>query len=339
MMYGDESRLIDDAAAEGFVKPYFGNKYSFAALLPKEGSSVDSLIVSLDAETVSALLGGATTANLRIGLPKFTSEYANELSNTLKALGMTDAFDGDKADFSGIGRLRSGQNVFISDVIHKTYISVDEKGTRAAAVTAIVAKANAIMQTRHIILDRPFVYMIVDNATNQPIFIGAMNRMAPSGAAAEDGGKTERTTPGKESEFAVYDGEKYVEIPLQFVCAQIEDEDGALLCADGERMFSSVENIVSSNDLPEIVYTDAYGVKYAEPEGWETKIALTVYREAEGGALELEGGALRLLDFTTEMPDLSTLTAGKYVLEYNYGVTKGELYSYRSAIFHLIVEQ
>ncbi|MBQ6163353.1 MAG: hypothetical protein IJK23_02645 [Clostridia bacterium] len=177
MMYGEESGLIDADAVEGFVKPYFGNKYSFVALLPKEGSTVDSLIALLDADTVSGLLGGVTTAHLRVGLPKFESEYSCEMSETLKTLGVTDAFDGVKADFGGIGRLKSGNNVYVSDVIHKTFISVDEQGTRAAAVTAIVARANAVMQMRYIILDRPFVYMIVDNATNLPIFIGVMNQM------------------------------------------------------------------------------------------------------------------------------------------------------------------
>ncbi len=179
MMHGDETTLLETEKAEGFAKAYAGGKYQFAALLPKEGTTVDDLIADMDESTVSGLFANAAAPDyqLRIALPKFETEYDCSMVETLKTLGMTDAFSGDAADFSGIGRLKDGNNVYISDVIHKTFISVDDLGTRAAAVTAIVAKANAVMKSRTIVFDRPFVYMIVDSASCLPVFIGVMNQM------------------------------------------------------------------------------------------------------------------------------------------------------------------
>ena len=88
---------------------------------------------------------------------------------------MTDAF-GTRADLSGIGESKRG-HIYVSDVIHKTFISVDERGTRAGAVTAVIARDEAIRMARRIVLDRPFVYMIVENATGLPAFIGVVNAL------------------------------------------------------------------------------------------------------------------------------------------------------------------
>ena len=187
MMCSDEAASIETRSMVGFVKPYAGGDYSFAALVPRlprppqdyalTSLDIEYMIGDLEGDTISAMLGNAKTENLHVVMPKFESEYDCSMVETLKTLGMTDAFDGEKADFSGVGKLKDGSNVYISDVIHKTFVSVDDLGTRAAAVTAIIAKATAEMQTRTIVFDRPFVYMIVDNATCLPIFIGVMNQI------------------------------------------------------------------------------------------------------------------------------------------------------------------
>ena len=101
------------------------------------------------------------------------------MSGILNAMGMTDAFDMEKADFSGIGRSAIG-NIYISNVLHKTYISVAEKGTRAGAVTAVIKAAGAAMPTeppKEVYLDRPFVYMIIDTENSIPLFIGALTNL------------------------------------------------------------------------------------------------------------------------------------------------------------------
>ena len=89
---------------------------------------------------------------------------------------MSLAFDEDNADFSGLGTSSAG-NIYINRVIHKTFISVAEKGTKAGAVTAIEMDGKGASdpdETKRVYLDRPFVYMLVDCENNIPFFIGTM---------------------------------------------------------------------------------------------------------------------------------------------------------------------
>lgn len=109
------------------------------------------------------------------GLPKFSYEYAVTLNETLKALGMPTAFDTEKADFSKLGGSPQG-NIYIEDVLHKTFIAVDEQGTKAGAVTSVEMKLATSMprEEKEVILNRPFVYLIMENETGLPIFMGTV---------------------------------------------------------------------------------------------------------------------------------------------------------------------
>jgi serpin B len=93
-------------------------------------------------------------------------------------MGMTDAFDWRVADFSRLGTYDvDGMNIFINRVLHKTFISVSEQGTRAGAATVVeIAPGSAApeMEYKEVILDRPFVYILIDCETNLPFFIGTM---------------------------------------------------------------------------------------------------------------------------------------------------------------------
>ena len=114
---------------------------------------------------------------MEIALPKFKAEFSAELSENLKALGMTDAFDGANADFTALGTSDEG-NIYISRVLHKTFIQVDEEGTKAGAATAVEAAAEgAALYPHSVLLNRPFVYMIVDLETGLPIFLGALTAL------------------------------------------------------------------------------------------------------------------------------------------------------------------
>ena len=98
------------------------------------------------------------------------------MSELLQNMGMTDAFDGEKADFSALGSY-DGYNIYINRVIHKTYISVFEKGTKAGAATVIEMSKNTSMdrpEPKYVILDRPFVYMIIDCEADIPVFMGTL---------------------------------------------------------------------------------------------------------------------------------------------------------------------
>ena len=106
-------------------------------------------------------------------MPKFQTEFDVEMREVLQTMGMTDAFDPYMADFSGLATYNGG-NIFINRVIHKTFISIGEQGTRAGAATIIEAAAEAAMpeEPKAVILNRPFLYMIWDTEANVPIFMG-----------------------------------------------------------------------------------------------------------------------------------------------------------------------
>ncbi len=178
-MRSEEHAFIEDGGAVGFIKNYEGGKYAFAAILPEEGATVSDYLASLDGERLSAILGGARRAKVNAYLPKFETEFNRELSAVLKAMGMTLPFDEDRADLSGLGVSLVG-NLYISRVIHKTFISVTESGTRAGAATVVeIVEKNAAPDpdVKTVRLDRPFLYMIIDTETNVPIFIGTQEAM------------------------------------------------------------------------------------------------------------------------------------------------------------------
>lgn len=174
MMYNTESRYLDDGSARGFLKYYADRKYAFAALLPNDGISVADYIASLTGEGLISTLKNAQDMEVKTAIPKFESKYSVEMSAILKAMGITDAFDIDSADFTRLGKSENG-NIFINRVLHKTYIAVDEKGTKAGAATVVAMEAgSAMVEPTIVYLDRPFVYMLIDCETNLPIFIGTL---------------------------------------------------------------------------------------------------------------------------------------------------------------------
>ena len=175
-MYSSDGKYIEDESATGFIKYYKDHKYAFAAILPNEGVSVSEYLATLDGEKLNTLLLGAESVALNTAIPKFKTEYSTEMSEILCDMGMPLAFDPKNADFKGLGE-STRENIFISNVIHKTYIEVGEKGTKAGAVTVIEmndATAKPPDEIKEVYLDRPFVYMLVDCENNIPFFIGTM---------------------------------------------------------------------------------------------------------------------------------------------------------------------
>lgn len=169
-----ESRYIENGAVTGFIKAYKGGAYCFAALLPNEGQTPQDYIRTLTGDALLDTLAGAKEEAVMTVMPKFSYEYEITLNDALKAMGMSDAFDGSRADFSRMGSSAQG-NLHIGNVLHKTYIEVTELGTRAGAVTKVEMndEASPFMEHR-VVLNRPFIYLILDGETNLPIFIGTV---------------------------------------------------------------------------------------------------------------------------------------------------------------------
>ena len=111
---------------------------------------------------------------MRTGLPKFQLSYDADLTDLLPQLGMVQAFDPMAADFSCLGAVE-GENLYIGQVRHRTFIAVGEKGTRAGAATSVAMNETSAMlveEPKVVILDRPFLYAIWDLEANLPVFLG-----------------------------------------------------------------------------------------------------------------------------------------------------------------------
>ncbi len=183
MLYSKEHCYVMDENSVGFTRAYMGNKYSFMALLPDEGVDIYEYIDSLNGEKWANLWQSWEDAcendeyrEVYARIPEFSYEADMSLKGTLQALGVTDMFDMDKADFSGIDET---QPLYCDTVKQKTMIELDRNGTKAAAITwaGMKAMSAAPAEPLYITLDRPFVYAIIDNANNLPIFLGAVTQI------------------------------------------------------------------------------------------------------------------------------------------------------------------
>ncbi len=174
-MYCDEYGYLGDENAQGFIKYYKGRKYAFAALLPNKDMTVTEYLNTLNGEKLNAMLSKPTGTTVKTAIPKFKTEYSVEMAKILADMGMPTAFNVTFADFSDLGSYEDN-NIYIRNVLHKTYIEVAERGTKAGAVTVIeMAKGTAMPdEPKRIYLDRPFVYMIIDCENNVPIFLGTL---------------------------------------------------------------------------------------------------------------------------------------------------------------------
>ena len=184
MLCSDEV-YIGDADTDGMLKYYSGGKYAFAALLPKEGTSVEQYVTDLTPEKLSNILGSYKEKyeKAQVKLPKFKCEYGENISDYLINMGMPTAFNmGDeKADFSNMSSIADVHPIFIGYVVHKTFIDLDENGTKAAAATLVAMNDGEAFEPedqKKVILDRPFVYCIIDTQTSVPVFIGVLNSLS-----------------------------------------------------------------------------------------------------------------------------------------------------------------
>ena len=141
---------------------YKGNDLSMVVLLPKEKDGLAGLEKELNAENLAAWQKKMYKKEVLVYLPKFKMTSQFGLTDTLKKMGMPDAFDISKADFSG---MTGNKDLFISAILHKAFVEVNEKGTEAAAATGVMMAASAVIEVPVFRADHPFVFIIKDNTT------------------------------------------------------------------------------------------------------------------------------------------------------------------------------
>ena len=167
----EQTEFLGYAEGEGYQVvelPYKSGELSMVILLP-QAERFAEFARGLDAERVDAIVKGISQENVHLTMPKFTYESSFSLKKALMDLGMPDAFT-DAADFSGMDGTR---DLFISDVLHKAFVSVDEAGTEAAAATAVIMGLKAVPGMPHeVTLDHPFIFLIRDIKTGAILFLG-----------------------------------------------------------------------------------------------------------------------------------------------------------------------
>jgi len=150
--------------------PYVDDELSMVVLLPKEKGALSKLEAQLTAENLAAWQGQMHKKEVVVYLPRFKMTSQFSLPKILAQMGMPDAFDIGKADFSG---MTDAGGLFISDVLHKAFVEVNEEGTEAAAATGAVISLTSMPAPPPVFrADRPFVFLIKDNKTNSLLFLG-----------------------------------------------------------------------------------------------------------------------------------------------------------------------
>lgn len=168
---------LQGKGAQGVVLPYDDGRLAFVAILPDlypDSPDFGQWLNNLEGNSLSQLINNREDAIfLSFAMPKFSAEWKGNLEDTLPLLGLEDAFVPGAADFSSLGD--SPEGYYISQVIHATKIEVNEKGTEAAAATVVAAGSGTAAPPQEgitLILDRPFLYGIVDLYTGVPLFLG-----------------------------------------------------------------------------------------------------------------------------------------------------------------------
>ena len=176
-LHSVEESYFELAGAEGFVRPYAGERYVFAGLLPAEGTTPEELLQALDGEALLNALGEPQTEEVHVAIPKLIAATDRmQLKEPLRAMGMELAFT-DAADFSRLAE----KPLKIDSVQHKVWLQLDEQGTQAAAVTSTLMAPTAaadMEEPKTIALTRPFLFVIFDHETQSIVFLGIVNQIS-----------------------------------------------------------------------------------------------------------------------------------------------------------------
>lgn len=168
--------FIESKDAKGMIKSYKNTPCKFVAILPDEKISVDEYAASLSGAKLETILSSATGVNRCIAhLPQFELRNKSSLSDTAKAMGMELMFT-DEANFDA---LTMSEGLKVSDIMQESFIKVSETGTKAGSSTTVTLRGSdsETQDFEELKFDRPFVFMIVENESNLPLFIGTVKSM------------------------------------------------------------------------------------------------------------------------------------------------------------------
>ena len=184
----------------GFLREYKGGEYSFMGLLPEEGSCVEDYLVDLatDKQDLADAIQNGYSGDVIVQIPEFTVDYRTDSHSIYAERGMDLPFQMEEADFSRM--IKGDCYVSIDEVVHTTHINLDRNGSEAMAATTIEMDVRPVSESGYgmlfgecpwydrnrwdidqipveIILDRPFIYGIIDNKTGMPITLGMVNHL------------------------------------------------------------------------------------------------------------------------------------------------------------------
>ncbi|XP_049854740.1 leukocyte elastase inhibitor-like [Schistocerca gregaria] len=165
---------ISDLNCQVLLLPYKGERLSMMIFLPREVNGLANLEEKLASFSLQDTINNMHESNVHVYLPKFKMEYSKQLNDALTRLGMVDMFDDYAANFTGI---TDEERLKVDKVLHKAFVEVNEKGTEAAAATAVLVAVPASLQIggpQPIIFkaDHPFLFLILDQRTKTVLFAG-----------------------------------------------------------------------------------------------------------------------------------------------------------------------
>ncbi|MGH7501734.1 MAG: serpin family protein [Longimicrobiales bacterium] len=169
MMSGDAGRpFFRDADADVIELVYADSVFGMVVVAPAEGRSLDQILTNLTPTRWNEWMNGLARTRILLTMPRFRFDYGTKLNDALSMMGMAIAFDANNADFDRINPTRN--DLYISRVEHKTFIDVHERGTEAAAATAVGMAVTSVPPS--ITIDRPFLFVIRERTSGTILFLG-----------------------------------------------------------------------------------------------------------------------------------------------------------------------
>ena len=155
--------------------PYGDSLYSMTVILPEDSGDINALITELSEGQFNAAVSQLDRTEVDLFFPRFTLAYETKLRDVLRGMGLEQAFDESRADFT---RIQPNGGLYLSDVIHKSFVEVNEEGTEAAAVTGVIIEATSVGPPTPIVrVDKPFIFLIREKSTGTYLFAGKITEL------------------------------------------------------------------------------------------------------------------------------------------------------------------